>query len=130
MIYRARSAIIVEPNLGISDVLFDTLVSWGFSVLACSSHAAAAHAAGDLPRTDLLAACYPTVDDEIDGAYLSEAREKQNGHLPVILMLSDEFSTDEGAPAHAIRLSVHLATGIRDPCRSAANRNIDQTDRQ
>lgn len=107
----APLAIIIEPNLLLAEVLFDTLVLWRFTVLACLTHAAAADAGADSIRIDLLVACHPATDDDMEGAYLSVARTVQSGVLPLVIMVSDPQTLPEDAPVGAVQLVKPFTTG-------------------
>jgi FixJ family two-component response regulator len=98
-----HTAFVIELDLNLADALGEVLSSWGYQARTFSCHRQAAMAAEAFVRIDLLAACVPSADDDLQGAYLAAAAGRQGEPMAVVLMVSDAFAI-EGAPAGAVRL--------------------------
>jgi hypothetical protein len=52
-------------------------------------------------RIDLLAACVPSADDDLQGAYLAAAAGPKGEPMAVVLMVSDAFAIEGALPARS-----------------------------
>jgi CheY-like chemotaxis protein len=99
-----KCAVVIEPDLGLADTLHDHLLVRGFHTATFATHGAAAASATMMERVDVLLACIPASDDDREGAYLEDARKRQEGDLPIVLMVADPGFAEPSAPRHAISI--------------------------
>lgn len=100
---RPRCAIVVEPDPLLADTVADVLRRRGYTVDTAATHVGGAEKAREHERVDTAVAAVPAPGEDLDGAYLDEAR-KVNPNLCMVVMLSDPDASVAGAPAAAVQL--------------------------
>jgi hypothetical protein len=97
-------AVVIEPNLALADSIHDMLLSLGFEVATFATHGAAAASATMIDYVDLVAAAMPASRDDIEGAFLEEARVVQGRAMALVLLLDSTYQVCGSAPPGAISL--------------------------